>query len=292
MATAGSLPSQAADETAPADPIFVGGTGRSGTTIVGALIAEHPRYAGLPFEVRVHISAAELTVRKKRSMEWMREQSLARHRSHLHRILDEPTLIRLLDRFEEGIEDGVATEAAEEFIRGVMGPVAEREGKPAWVEMTPLNSMWTGWLLEAFPGSKHVHMLRDGRDVAVSVAAAWGRQEAPEALDWWGRRIARIGEEIEGLPADSVLTVDFEQLVREQREERYLELVEFLGLEDDPAMRRFFEQRMVADRANIGRWRRDLDAEEQVALSEQYERILESLSERQIGWLSDIAERV
>jgi hypothetical protein len=292
MATPGSSRPESADANAAAEPVFVGGTGRSGTTIVGALIAEHPRYAGLPFEVRAHISAAEVTVRKKRTMEWMREQTLARHRSHLHQILDENALIRLLDRFEEGIEDGVANAAAKEFISGVMGPVAEREGKPGWVEMTPLNSMWTSWLLEAFPGSKHIHMLRDGRDVAVSVAAAWGRQEAPEALDWWGRRIARIAEEIDGLPADSVLTVDFEQLVRDQREEGYLELIEFLGLEADRSTRRFFEQQMVADRANIGRWRRDLDREEQAALSEQYERILESLSELQIGWLSKMTERV
>src|SRR5438034_10998275 len=36
------------------EPVFVGGAGRSGTTILARLIGEHSRYYTIPFEIRFH----------------------------------------------------------------------------------------------------------------------------------------------------------------------------------------------------------------------------------------------
>src|SRR5947207_11016977 len=40
--------------TANEDIVFVGGTGRSGTHVLGRLIGRHSRYAGIPIEARFH----------------------------------------------------------------------------------------------------------------------------------------------------------------------------------------------------------------------------------------------
>jgi cytidylate kinase len=42
-------------------PIFVGGTGRSGTTIVARLLAEQPGYMLIPIELRVHAAPGGLS---------------------------------------------------------------------------------------------------------------------------------------------------------------------------------------------------------------------------------------
>src|SRR4029077_3166171 len=40
----------------PPPPIFVGGTGRSGTTILGRLLGRHHEYTVIPVEARFHCS--------------------------------------------------------------------------------------------------------------------------------------------------------------------------------------------------------------------------------------------
>ncbi|CAN5740622.1 sulfotransferase [soil metagenome] len=43
-------------------------------------------------------------------------------------------------------------------------------GKPRWVEKTPRNVRHFGWVLERFPEARLIHVIRDGRDVACSSA--------------------------------------------------------------------------------------------------------------------------
>lgn len=267
-------------------PVFVGGTGRSGTTVVGRLIAAHPRFAGVPFEIRVHVLSGYVA-RGKRSMEWLRAQALDRQEEQLHHIVDRKEFIEFLGRFEAGIETGTGTEAAREFINALMMPVAEAQAKPSWVEMTPLNAVWGAWLNDVFPDMRLVHMVRDGRDVATSVAATWGRRDVFDALAWWGKRTTQIAANMDRMSDGSVLTVEFERLARDDREATLARLLKFLGIEEHPGIREFFAQELNPERANIGRWKRNLGRTDRSSLQVQYEKILSSLRERGIEWVPD-----
>ena len=55
--------------------------------------------------------------------------------------------------------------------------------------------------------------------------------------------------------------ISLDELVWSDREGAYGELLEFLGVADEPAMRAFFEAEMSADAAHRERWREGLDAE-------------------------------
>jgi hypothetical protein len=266
--------------------VFVGGTGRSGTTVAGALISSHPQYAGLDFEVRVHL-ATDKVGHPKRPVAWMRNHVMERYDLHLHKVISSAEMTDILDAYEKTLEEGTPEQAAFDLMEGIMRPVAESQGKPSWVDMTPLNAMRTNWLSQIFPNMRMIHMLRDGRDVAASVANAWGRMNPEEALDWWQVRIEQIDNETKRAPEGIVKVVEFESLAKNAREKTFQEILTFLSLEEHPAMRDFFETRLTPDRANIGRWRRSLNETGQEKFSAQYRRILEALKGAGIDWVAD-----
>ncbi len=49
-----------------------------------------------------------------------------------------------------------------------MESITKSQGKKRWVEKTPSNIMHMERLLTLFPGAKFIHVIRDGRDVAIS----------------------------------------------------------------------------------------------------------------------------
>jgi hypothetical protein len=267
-----------------ADPVFVGGSGRSGTTITGGLIAAHPRFAGVPFEIRVHV-LTRLAARRDDVAEF-REQALARFETHLHRVIDANHFNDLLDEFLDGSRSAAD---ARSFIEGIMRPIAERQGKPSWVEMTPLNAMSGSWLYEIFPTMRLVHIHRDGRDVAASTSKTWRQHSVPDALDWWAKRVEHIEADLARLPAGVALTVRLEDLAHDDREATYERLLRFLEIENAAEMRDFYEKRFSPDKANIGRWARGLTPDDRAALNGQYRRLLERLRRQGITWVADPA---
>ena len=190
----------------------------------------------------------------------------------------------LLDQYVEASKSQSPVEAARCFIEGVMEPVLREQRKADWVEMTPSNAMWGGWLQEAFPDMALVHVVRDGRDVAVSVTKTWKHLEVPEALEWWQRRIEHIAIECEKMAPGSLHTVSLERLARDDRDRSYQELLEFLNVEDAPQMRDFFQTRLIPERSNIERWKRDLEPAAQEQLAQQYDEILGTLRKKGIEW--------
>ena len=77
------------------------------------------------------------------------------------------------------------------------------------------------------------------------------------------------------LPPDKLLTISLDDLVRDNRRQTYRSVHEFLGIEREPRVRRYFKRRMNADRANRDRWRRDLTDEGADEVLRHYEQTLE-----------------
>ena len=61
------------------------------------------------------------------------------------------------------------------------------------------------------------------------------------------------------------------------RRQTYRSLHEFLGIDREPRVRRYFKRRMSADRANRDRWRRDLSDEGAEQVMRHYEATLDRL---------------
>jgi hypothetical protein len=154
--------------------------------------------------------------------------------------------------------------------------------------MTPHTALNATSLRRMFPRMRVVHALRDGRDVAASLARLWGWELGP-ALEWWMRRVRRIQLEQRALPAETMWTIRLERLVVTDRDRSYAALLDFLGLEDDAGMRRYFEEHISPSRMRAGAWREGLSADESRRFSARYREILAQLDADGADWASDLA---
>jgi hypothetical protein len=268
------------------DPIFVGGSSRSGTNAVAHLLGRSSRFHLIPREVGFHAVPEGLVGYIRGRFE--REELIDRLRRRWWRVVPgavgfegvvtREEIAAALDEFAGAPPDRVA--AARALVKGLLDPVAAAAGKPRWVEKSTQTVVAAPVLLQMFPEAGIVHVVRDGRDVACSIARMpWGPDAVPEAIEYWANRLRRAEEGAREAPPGAILVINLEDFVLLDRERTYARLLDHLGLEDEPAMRALFEKELTAERAHLGRWRAELDAAEQEAVSALYRDVVRRLRE-------------
>ena len=276
--------------------VLVGGTGRSGTHALAQLLGRHSRLADVPIEARFHCNKRGMPdllegritlggyLDKLRGFWWHRVRVDGLPRG-LYNLMRESEFDAALERFEAAYADDPIAGCRGLFC-DLLFPVADRAGKPGLVEMSSHNVRAAQTLLRLFPEARFIHALRDGRDSAASVAGkTWGPRRLGAAIGWWADRLRAIEGGIRGsedgaafsVPADRFRVVLLEDLVGYRREHTYEGLLGFLGLEDELAMREFFDAEMTAEKAHLGRWRRQLGGPRRVLVQRRYERTVAAL---------------
>lgn len=292
----------------PAELVFVGGTGRSGTHILSYLLDRHSRFHSVPIECRFHCNPKGLAdvvqgratpeqfLEKLRGYWWHRVRvgdrayvrakwrALGRGRARgLHTIVSPELFAQAASRFEDTYADDLVG-ASRTLFFDLLAPGARRAGKPALVEMSCFTIAAADGLARIFPEARFVHSVRDGRDSGSSKVALRQKAHHPtdvaSGIEFWADRLRQAEDGVRALdPADldRLHVVSLDELVQSDREGSYAELLAFLGIEDEPAMRRFFDSEMSADAAHRERWRQGLDEAEQAEITAAYEATLARL---------------
>lgn len=271
-------------------PVFIGGAGRSGTTLVVDMLGLHPRIspiyetdfvlqlAGLLFGEH-GLSLQEIRGRVIRRMdEWTRPLPFRPHSKRdyeqfhhgPHYILfDRAFALERTTELLKQVAAGRATDGFRDFVLTLFEEHCRRDGKVRWVNKTPAYVNHLPLLRALFPTMRFIHSIRDGRDTACSaVTRSWGPQNYRKAAAWWANRVKR-GVAFGRKYPEQYLEVRFEDLVQNPIEHlgRMLTWLDEEGRSEE-ILRFYQEDGVRLDSSRIGEWRRTFSQEDNRAFWE------------------------
>jgi len=203
-------------------PIFVVGSSRSGTTFLASILASSHDFPLYKAETKLLSLCSRKygPLQQKKSYQrfikdWLRSSQFARSGLDAERFIREA----------EAHRDSYAA-----FLAFFMGSMARNQAKTRWLEKTPEHIFYIRDLSNALPNARFIHIIRDGRDVAISRRkVGWvGTRSQNErtqllcAAIEWERAVKagrRYGEEL----GKRYLEINYEALVRDT--ERVLEVL-------------------------------------------------------------------
>ena len=298
-------------------PLFTGGTGRSGTTIILNLLKNHPQvHSSLPREIKyltARYGLIDLNFGRSLSLE---EDFKSKRNNLTARILNrfgkkkkDRFLINLNSKWwseigkkgkPRGLVQGITKEqldlavvnfksyfnsdkkrASRAFFYEISAAQIEDKNVKYFADSTPLNMIQANYIYKLFPNAKFINMVRDGRDVALSVSKErWGPDDPHEALTWWANRIEKAHNALLKVRAKDQMQMRLEDLIVNDRKQEYLRLLSFLEIEDHDLTREYFETQMLPEYMTQGEWQKEVKDPD--LYNKKYESILKNLTAKGI----------
>ncbi|HVA61392.1 MAG TPA: sulfotransferase [Mycobacteriales bacterium] len=226
------------------DPVlFIGGAGRSGTTLLRNLLTAHPKLAVPGESYFIYNVYNQLRSIDAVDDPWIAWQLIQRNRFF--------TQWRLDVSFVEELLAANKPIWYADLLRLLFAAYAASKGKSRSADKTPLHVQHFSWLASQFPSSRFVHVIRDPRAVCMSGALQpWKRRGiAGEAADW--ARAIRAGLTALDRFGPRVLEVRYERLVADPEVE-LRRVCEHARLEYSPTMLDYGRQRdLLPDRHHM-----------------------------------------
>ena len=258
-------------EDASAPPFFIVGNDRSGTTML-RLILDRSSVA-IPPESMFLVDFEPV-----RQAGGLGDPDKAA--SFVRRVWEHPR-VRLwgITGHPPAVPPGLTHEEAYRFaVEAPFLAYAEKNEKKRWADKTPLYLGHVAELAEIWPEARFVVLVRDGRDVALSlIGVPFGPNNVWSAARFWARGID-LGTGAAERFGDRVLTVRYEDIVASPPAE-VKRLCAFLGLEFEPdllAIEHTDSAKVLKDQASwftnvwaginssaVGKWRKEMSPADQ-----------------------------
>ena len=205
-------------------PFFIVASARSGTTFLRLTLNAHPLVA-VPPESRF---ITELWNGEKDVDTSAFLRDLAQHKRFIAWGLN-------IADVKEQLGDA-ARATYPQAIGAVYKAYALLKGKKFWGDKTPRYVEHIPFLIELFPEARFIHLVRDGRNVALSYSHVdFGPKNVARAARLWQRRVGAGIRDGRALPPGRYIEIRNEDLARDTETE-VRKVCEFLDLEFDPRM--------------------------------------------------------
>ena len=255
-------------------PVFVVGMNGSGTTMLLDCLGRHPALYAFPRETRLIpylmarvVSFGDLQVDANFQRLWDQVRELA-----VFRLTNDGASVPLPPDWRARARNLAA------ILDAVFSYFAARAGKSRWCEKTPQHVQHLVALAGQFPSARFIHVIRDGRDCAVSFHRRWRRR--PELTVYrWKKVVAGGRNQGRQLGGARYREIRYEDLTAEP-ENSLRDLCNFLALPFDPVVLESARP-YLADgdggrglQRNSGKWQAYFDASTQLQLERIAGRVL------------------
>ncbi|MED5370972.1 MAG: sulfotransferase [Myxococcota bacterium] len=262
------------------DPVFIGGAGRSGTTLMVDVLGLHPALSPV-YETHFVVQLIDIlganashkeTARAVHTLltGWsetihdMPQNKRAHERYHHgpHHLRFTPQqLLEQRDELIAAIHEGRQWAGLQRLVHTLFSQHAQADGKPHWINKNPSYVLRLPQLVQLFPRMRFIHCVRDGRAAAASVLTRpWGPKTVPEAAQWWGSRVLQ-GLRFQQAYPQHALIVRYEDVLAEP--ERTLGAVQqWLGVPDGQLVQQHLEAGFSFDPSRGEAWRERLSAQD------------------------------
>jgi len=229
----------------PPMPIIVGSP-RSGTTLLRFMLDAHPDMAIPPETGFLSLSDEWLKIAESAADRVFRDIVGASSWNDFH---------LSADAYQRNIAN-LSSRNASEVVRLFYRMYASRFGKTRWGEKTPLNCRWMDSIERLLPEAHFIHIVRDGRDVALSLRSRFfspGHDIEAQALYW--RNNVEAARKA-GKRCRRYLEIRYEDLLQDVEPE-LRRICAFVELDFRADMLRYYERAPDRLREHLVRYRAD-----------------------------------
>ncbi|MFW5942039.1 MAG: sulfotransferase family protein [Chloroflexota bacterium] len=222
------------------DPLFIVGVHRSGTTLLRYMLSSSPRIYIPPesdFIPRFFMGRPARPLTEKDVVNMLRV-IFSQYRFVKAWQGDAPSAESILREME------APTPAA--FLDALYSRYARQYGAVRWGDKTPIYASYIDLIHQIFPRAQFIHLIRDGRDAALSMLEKWERKEIHVDIFFaarnWVRRIQVAQAAGRRLGPEKYYELYYEDLVR-MPEQELRRLCRFLA---EPYVPEMVEQQRLA----------------------------------------------
>lgn len=237
------------DPSQPAMP-FIVGAARSGTTLLRLMLDAHSALS-IPPETGFVVPVARIVALDTRARQKL-----------FNRITQFPHVAPAWQDF--GIDQVAFYERlvaipafnTSKGVRSFYEMYATRHGKHRWGDKTPYYCRKLCLIERLLPEAHFIHIIRDGRDVALSLREMWFApgKDMPTLAKQWRNDIVMARRQ--GQKCKHYLEVRYEQLI-ENTKEVLTQICEFIQLSYEPKMEHYYETAATRLSEHQGRFRTD-----------------------------------
>jgi hypothetical protein len=269
-------------------PIFVGGTGRSGTTILQHYLSTHSQISvSNPPEIKILTDEGGL-------LDLYENKNINNFEEYIYKIKKqtENGYYAFINSIEDEKINNLINELKNNFYQNPQEFIKNfyfnlfKETNQYMCDSSPSTIQNAHKINKLFFNSKFIHMFRDGRDSAYSDYEGMKNNKfyhhikTPfDALDVWHKRIIQSFQSLNLIEKDKYINVRLEDLTVYNREFEKNKILNFLSIENENKMESFFNNQIKKERMSLGKWKNTKYAED---FNKKYDEILNDLKNKDI----------